>query len=356
MVKRYVGILSLILIVSVLGCISQDEPMLSGTVLKFSGNALIATDDYLYVVAGTTRCVDWDGNLIWETDVQEGLKMVLTKDALFLTTYEYKKSSGVAVVDLDGRILWQKDLGTTPIKDIDASDTLLAASETERLWAFSPNGDTIWEYAHSSPINEIAVAPDSSCVVFIDCSGFINCVENGALVWSQSAGKSSKSLCTIPDYLALAFAPDSSYIVYSSEADAAVVVINPNGEQKWSHPVNEYPLSVAITSDSQHIFVGSSERLYTFTYDGTLLWTAELPGDVNRIAVTPGGEYIAVGCDTNVDLPGLFVVFDSDGTVFWKTKTINIFRGVALSPNGRCAAFAIFKGNVQIFDNTSQAG
>jgi outer membrane protein assembly factor BamB len=153
--------------------------------------------------------------------------------------------------------------------------------------------------------------------------------------------------------VALAFAPDSSYIVYGSEDDA-VVGYTPDGEEIWSQPVNERPLSVVITDDSEYIIVGCPERVYIFTHDGSLLWTAELPGDVNHIAVTPHGEYIAAGCDINVGLLGFFVVFNSDGTIFWKTKTINIFRGVALSPDGTYAAFTIFHGNVHIFRNTPQ--
>lgn len=344
----------LILLVSIPGCTLQDEPLLDGMVLEFSGNALSATDDYLYVAAGTTRCVDWDGNIMWETEVHGGSKMVLAKDVLFLSTYEYsERSSGVALLDLHGKILWQIELGDTPVKGLDASNALLAASEEETLWAFSLNGDITWEYTHSSPINEIAVAPDSSCVVFIDCYGFVNCVENGSLVWSQSTRK-SRSLCTVPDYVALAFSPDNSYIVCGSEKDTAVVVATPNGEQIWSHSVDECPLSVGITGDSQYVIVGSPERVYKFKHDGTLLWSAELPGDVDYIAVIPGGEYIAAGCDTNVDLPGLFVVFHSDGTVFWKTKTTNKFRGVALSPDGTFAAFTVFKGYVHIFHNPPQ--
>lgn len=354
MSKRYLKVVALILVFSIPGCTLQGEPMFNGTVLEFSGNTLIATNDYLYVGAGTTRCVDWDGTIMWETEIHGSLKMVLAKDVLFLSTYEYsEKSSGVALLDLHGRILWQKELGDTPVKGLDASDDLLASSEEETLWAFSRNGNNTWEYTHSSPINEIAVAPDSSCVAFIDCYGFVNCVENGALVWSQST-RTPRSWCTVPDHLALAFAPDSSYIVYGSEKDTAVVVATPNGEEIWSHPVNECPLSVAITGDSQYIIVGCPERVYKFEYDGTLLWSVELPGDVDYIAVTPGGEYIAAGCDTNVDSPGLFVVFYSDGTVFWKTKTINIFRGVALSPDGTFAAFTIFKGYVHIFHNPPQ--
>jgi WD40 repeat protein len=351
MAKPYLKEVLLILMISIPGCTLQDEPMFNGTILRFSGNALVATDDYLYVGAETTRCVDWDGNIIWETKVQGGLKMVLAKDVLFLSTYEYKKSSGIALLDFHGKILWQKELGTAPVERLDASNDLLVAGISERLWAFSRNGDSLWEYTHSSSITGIAVAPDSSCVAFIDCFGFVCCLENGHLVWSQSTRKSPTSLCTFPQHVALAFAPDSSYIAYGSEGDPAVVVVTPKGEEVWSHPVSECPLSAVITADSQYIIVGSPERLYKFALDGTLLWTAELPGNVNHLAVTPGGEYIAAGCDIRNGVVGFFVVFNSDGAIFWKTKTSDIFRGVALHPDGAFAAFTIFRVNVHIFHN-----
>ena len=347
---KYLNVL--ILVVCISGCTLQDEPMLNGIMLEFSGNTLIATNDYLYIGGGTTRCTDWDGTIIWETDVHGGSKMVLIDDTLFLSTYDSsERRSGISLLDIQGNILWQKEMGDTPVKGLDASTDLYVASETEKLWAFSRNGDILWEFIHSSPINEIRIAPDSSCVVFIDCYNTITCVKNGAFQWSQSTGE-SPGLCTIPEHVALAFAPDSSYIMYGSEDN--VVSCTPDGKEIWSQPVNEPPLSLVITDDSTYIIVGCQERVFTFVRDGTLLWTAEVPGDVNHIAVTPHGKYIAAGCDGGTDLPGLFVVFDSDGTIFWKTKTINIFRGVALTPDGTYAAFTIFTGYVHIFRNTLQ--
>jgi hypothetical protein len=108
--------------------------------------------------------------------------MVLVDDVLFLSTYDSEKKSGVALLDLHGNILWQKEIGDTPVKGLDASPDLLVASETEKLWAFSRNGDIVWEFIHSAPVNEIVIAPDSSRVVFVDCYNFMTCVENGVFV------------------------------------------------------------------------------------------------------------------------------------------------------------------------------
>jgi hypothetical protein len=58
-----------------------------------------------------------------------------------------------------------------------------------------------------------------------------------------------------------------------------------------------------------------------------------------------------VGSNTGSGLPCLFVVFNEDGSIFWKTKTINLIRSVALHPDGTFAAFSVFRGNFHIFHN-----
>lgn len=343
------------------GCMLQDVPSIVEISLEIHGNTFIATNEFLYVSSGTTRCVDWEGNIIWETKTLWGSEMIFLGDSLFLRAFDRPRMiANVHLLDLDGNILWKKDIGETTTGGLGASADLLVVGsmkedETGIVWAFSKEGDTLWTYDHHARIDEIVVAPDSSCIVFTDYYGGINCVQDGELLWSHPIRRSSMvgSAAFHTGEYALAFAPDSSYIVYSyeSEKETGIAACTPDGSHLWDYSFENRPQTAVITGDSQYVIVGSFEQVHKLTSDGTLVWMADLVGDVDTLAVTPGGEYIAAGCDLGGDMPSLFVVLNGDGTVFWKTRGKNLIFTVALSPDGAFAAYSRKGDYVYIFHN-----
>lgn len=357
MSKKYTLVVVAVLIST--GCTLQDIPSIVEISLEVHGSDLIATNEFLYASATTTRCIDWEGNIIWETETLWGSEMIFLGDSLFLRAYDRPRwIANVQLLDLQGNILWKKDIGETTTGGLGASNDLLVAGskkedDTGILWTFSKTGETLWTYDHYARIDEIVVAPDSSCIVFTDYYGGINCVQNGELIWSHPMRGSSMvgSVAFHPGECALAFAPDSSYIVYSyeSEKETGIVACAPDGNHLWDYPFENRPLTAVITSDSQYIILGSIEQVHKLTSDGTLVWSADLLGEVYNLAVTPEGEYIAAGGDRGRN--SVFVVLNGDGTVFWKTKTINLMYAVAISPDGAFAAYSMKSSYLYIFHN-----
>lgn len=318
-------------------------------------HVLIGTDEFLYTTEGRVLCLDWEGNIVWESSPLGGNNLIFLGDAFLAETYDKSQNmTGIAFLNFKGEILWQKELGHIPPAGMSASRELLAAAvlknyEEGKLWVFSKTGDVLWTYDHPARIDQVSVAPDSSCVVFTGYDHCIHCVRDGELVWSDDVGW----VDTGWRRRTAAFAPDSSYVVYGSQkSEPKIVVCTLNGDVLWSHPVNKYVRSVAVSSDGQYIFAGSFEYVYKFIVDGTCVWATETGANIDYIALTTTTDYIALGSE---GFPSSLIVLNGEGEVLWKAVSGDTLFAVAISPNGRHVAFSNREGNLYIFSNPPQS-
>jgi outer membrane protein assembly factor BamB len=343
------------LLVILAGCLVQNtgenmsrEATDGKITLKAYVTSLIGTDEFLFGCGGEPFCLDWDGNLVWQT---EGLRcdgMVLCGDTLFATTYKKsQKAGGVALLSLTGEVLWQRDIGQlVTCTAIGWSKNLLAAGthDTGILYGFSKEGAVLWTYDDGASIEQVSVAPDGSCVVFTDFKHTLNCVRVGELIWSKDAGRIYTGGCD----RTVAFSPDSSYLVYRFMGEEPQIKVSTlDGQDIWSYPLEDLLTSVIITSDSQYIIAGCHEYLYKFTRNGELVWKKPIGGDNQYLASTPGAEYIAVGSI----FPFRLIVVDRDGNALWKDSSWDNVFAVAISPDGTHVAYSNRFERLYIFSN-----
>jgi hypothetical protein len=343
------------LLIGLTGCINQNvgEDMgrkaANGKVtLKTYADILIGTDEFLFGCSGTVFCLDWDGNLVWQTESLGSSGIVLCGDTLFVTTYKKsQETGGAALLSLTGEVLWQRETGRVNSAAIGGSKNLLAIGthDTGILYCFSKEGEVLWTYDDGESIEQVSVAPDGSCVVFTDFEDRINCVRDGELIWSKNAG----SIYTGSRNRTVAFSPDSSYIVYRFMGEEPQIKVSTlDGQDIWSYPLEDRLTSVIITSDSQYIIAGCNEYLYEFTRDGELVWKKHIGSDNQYLASTPGAEYIALGC---VSLPSFLVVVDRNGNVLWRDLSFDVVFAVAISPDGNHVAYCNHLERLYIFSN-----
>ena len=333
------------------GCIS-DTDYVQSTPIDRDCSDFIATNQFLYTIEGSVACLDWDGNLMWESPSLGGRIMAFLGDAIAAKTYDRsRETGGVALLTLGGEILWQRETGLVGTLGVGASHDLIAVGSTQKgkpgiLWAFSREGDVLWTYTHSFHIDQVIVAPDSSCVVFTDTDNSINCVRQGELVWSQDVGHLyiGRRIRTI------AFAPDSSYLVFGSEkGDSKIVAYAPEGTELWSQPIEDYLSSVAISQNSQYIVAGSKGYLYKIARDGTFVWVTRPRGNIQHIALTPKADYIVIG---GYGIPySPIKVLNGEGTILWKARSSDNIFAVAISPDGKHVAFGDRLDQLYLFSN-----
>ncbi len=336
------------------GCANQDAPFVpSGDPVKVYARRITATDEFLYAASGSLYCFDWEGNLIWESQNNGSGSMVFAGDAFLVKTYDKsERTGGVALLDREGHMLWQRETGLTDDSAIGMSDKLLVAGSREGiLYALSKTGEVLWTYSDSyAVINQVAVAPDSSCVVFTDYDRYIKCVSDGKLIWKKPLEK----LPYVGLRRTVAFAPDSSYLVYGSALNEPHIVGSTlDGEELWTYPLQDHLQSVAVTHDSQYIIAASSRRIYKFSSDGTLVWETKIGKDNQCIAITPEADYIVLG--SHGSFSSTFVVLNGEGEVLWKTRSFDNIFTVAVSPDGKYVAFSSRQGKIFIFLNLEES-
>ena len=246
---------------------NQGEFSPSGIPIDIRTKALIGTDEYLYAAA---YCFDWEGNLIWENPELSKNTIEFSGDALFMETYN-QKIDGVALLTLEGEILWQREVGKIAHVGIGASPQLFAVGTREGvLWAFSETGGVLWKYYNTAAIDQVAVAPDSSRVVFTDYGGYVTCVGDDRVIWSRKVGDMEVPLRN----RTIAFSPDSSFVVYGSKVgEPALVACTVDGIELWSAPLKKSLHSVAVTRDGHVVSAGVERRYsivaYVFRSQGT---------------------------------------------------------------------------------------
>jgi outer membrane protein assembly factor BamB len=352
--KTYMALGCLLVILA--GCLVQNigEDMgrkaTDGKItLKADVVGLIGTEEFLFGCGGKVFCLDWNGNLVWQTEGLGSDGMVLCGDTLFVTTYKRSpQTGGAALLSMTGEVLWQRDIGKrVNCVAIGASGNLMAAgtNDTGILYGFSKEGAVLWTYDDGTSIEQVSVAPDGSCVVFTDFKDRINCVRDGELIWSKDAGWIFTGCCN----RTVAFSPDNSYIVYRFVGKGPQIKVSTlDGQDIWSHPLEDLLTSVIVTSDSQYIIAGCNKYLYKFTRDGELVWEKPIGSDNQYLASTPGAEYIALGC---VSLPSFLVVVDRDGNVLWRDLSFENVFAVAISPDGNHVAYVNQGDRFRIFLN-----
>jgi outer membrane protein assembly factor BamB len=340
------------------GCTGQDIPnedqgtfyLSSGGPLSFGTHTLIAEENHLYALSGSLFCFDWKGNLVWESQNLGSGYGIFLGNAFFIDTYNKSiKQGGIAFLNQDGQVLWQMETEIISEAGFGASERLLAAGSIKGvLYAFSRTGSLLWTYSDTyAPIEQVAVAPGRSRVVFIDLDGVIKCVSDKRLMWKKEIGS--------PPYVAssrtLAFAPDCSCLVYGSQIDDPCIVASTlNGNQLWSSRIDAPLRSVAITQDSQYIIAACSKYIYKFMSDGTLVWKRNIGKDNIHIAITPEADYIAFGSEESFS--SRILVLNGEGEVLWTGTCPDRVFAVAISLTGKYVAFSSRQGKTYIFSRS----
>ena len=327
----------------------RHEYVTTDTLLEIGADVLIETDEFLYARDGKVICLTWDGTIVWESPFVSGNDMAFCGDGFFIEIYRrFPERWSVAFVTLEGEILWEKETGNIHSTALDASRTLLAAGTKKGvLWALSRDGAVLWTYENGEEIDEVAVAPDSSCVVFTDYTNYIKCVRNGELIWAKRRGEILKITNRI-----VTFSPDNSYIAYGSHKEyPRITVVTLDGENLWSYPLEDVLQSVVVTQDGQYIVAGCHGYVYKFSRTGALVWKSEVGADNERLSVTPGGEYIVVGSND----PYRLFVLNGEGAVLWKAKSRNLICAVGISPRGEYVVFSNLDTELLIFLNPPES-
>jgi len=135
-------------------------------------------------------------------------------------------------------------------------------------------------------------------------------------------------------------------VLMAGEADA-------EKEPLWSYETGDDIESVAISADGEYIAASSDDEVYLFNKNSSIpLWNYTAYDDIRAIAISADGEYIVAGFDD-----GKVYLFSKDnGTPLWSYATGRVYE-LALSADGEYIVAGSDDDKVYLFyNNMSQNG
>ena len=158
---------------------------------------------------------------------------------------------------------------------------LVAANLNDRLFAITPQGQSVWTFQANAEISEAAVVdPEDGRVYFGTQLGQVYCVNNGSQVWSQSLGSAPAGQFAVRG--ARLFTATFDGTVRSHDKT--------NGGTQWTvtlpAPITASP---AVNADGR-VFIGCQDSNLYAIEDGQLQWSTETGSEVwSTPAVGPTG-------------------------------------------------------------------
>lgn len=140
----------------------------------------------------------------------------------------------------------------------------------------------------------------------------------------------------------VAIASQGSYIAVA--AGKKIYLFNESGDKLWERDAELEVNSVAVAADGS-VLAGDSYYLYRYNQAGNLTWRLVIGEDVMDIAVTPGGEYVALGSSNEH-----IYLFQKNGSELWRYRGDGPALAVDVSPNGERIAAGTSNGTVYLLD------
>lgn len=254
-------------------------------------------DNLIYVgVADGLYAVEPQKNFKWRySDEKNVIQLLGDSEAVYLCTGGKDQGYSLRALDRQGERLWHKGLGN--LKDIRMS--------------FGPDGHL---YIVTNPVQ-----------VERNTSGEILCLDKdtGREVWRFTV--------KTDDLSNLTFAPDNT--LYFSGQQKIFALNLKDGSLSWSLPLLNLSSGVAIDSNKQRLYAGSSDgRIFCVSSAGRLIWDKEIDKTTGQTLHKDGGIMIDTGKDDKDSITqtpvllkdGSIVVFMSKGAVY---KFVDIHKG-----------------------------
>ncbi|MBI5253788.1 MAG: WD40 repeat domain-containing protein [Euryarchaeota archaeon] len=180
----------------------------------------------------------------------------------------------IYLLNRSGQLLWNKTFDNH-LKGVDVGvQGVVVGSGDGSIYFFHINGTKAWEYRTEKSAWGVWDAALSKEHIFAggdDGSLYLLSLD-GTLIWTKNSGR-------------------ESYIYGVAISQDKRAYFFRNRELFWERSTGFSNYGVAI---SRYTAVGSWDRhLYVFDRNGNLVWKYDIDGNVNRVAFSPDGSYLA---------------------------------------------------------------
>lgn len=189
---------------------------------------------------------------------------------------------------------------------ISADGRYIVASSRENTYLLDSSGDLVWRKEVSGAVS---ISSDGNLIVVASSHWLKLFDRSGNLLLNKDLGI---------DYIIRDAASSSSgsYIAIviselGSETRTKICLLDQNGVELWSYPLDEDAYTVAISSNGDYVAAGSfDQQIYFLDESGKLLWKYKTGSIVSSVSISPDGGYVTA-CAYSL------YFLNKDGTLLW---------------------------------------
>ncbi len=223
-----------------------------------------------------------------------------------------------------------------------------------RVYYLDNNGTILWSGVTGSPLYDLTIPADGGFVVTV-------AADERASSYTSKGAQRFNLFAT--DYKslplnALKMPYDGRFFVgvIDNGNGGKVVLTDTSLNVLWENATRGLARNLAISRDGSGVVVGdwnvvknTQALVYYFAVNRTNRtgepgWTFPVEGRTSALAITPKGDYIAVGTTANV-----VYTLDKNGTVLWRYPLPESITSIAISENGTAVAAGSDEGKIYFF-------
>jgi outer membrane protein assembly factor BamB len=247
---------------------------------------------------------------------------------------------------LQGSVPYGENLAQTP----DGSSIVAVYSTSAYLFNTTrdPMGQILlekkWELSLSEQVVSCSISDKGNRIAVGTVGGEVNVYDgNGKLL-----GKSTESSSLIKIF-------PSGTVVAGLSVNQGLKMYNGNNGKfstQYDISLSELPKDFFITPDGNIIVYNDAQQIIAINpSNGTQIWKTKATGDVNALAITSKGNYIAAGTDT-----GSIDLYRGNGSLIWtyqsktSSRTGQGIEAVTITPDGSKILAGSFDGKIILID------
>ena len=319
------------------------------------GSISISSDGN-YVVAGSNKAVylfDRSGNRLWKHTVGDEIYSVdMSSDSNFIAAAVLDGS--VYCFNKSGKLLWkqnewfnEEDMYLREVRISDDGQFIVVGTFSGVYFLDSADGFIRWHHRLEYNVWAVDLSRDGEIVAAISEGEAILVDKQSNLIWK-------KKMIAAHD---IAVSSSGNYFAIPSSSRPGVLYFFDNtGNLLWKYEQSTEDTfnSVAISENEEYVAAGAVPYLYLFKTDGTLIFKADLKGEVGDVSISADGEYIVARSY------GKTYVFNKKGDLLWEHPfgryANDTFDYIDISSDGRYVVAissdrATYKDYLSFFDN-----
>ena len=256
-----------------------------------------------YTVAGTETgsvfLFNGTGSLLWAHHFTVAVECVAISgdgSRIVVGIHEYQSGSpDTYLFDTLHNVVWQKDLveGSWPCDVAISPDAgyIVTGDPDHVFYFYDISGSQMWTYTAGSWVTAVSVSSEGEYAAagsWDQTLYFFN--RSGSLLWNQTLEY---------DVDVVSISPEGKYVAASCSSEDLFLFANNGSLLSTTHCQGSID-AVSVAANAERIAVATYQRINVINETGSTIFERETYDDVEDVAITTNGRFVAFGCGNYV--------------------------------------------------------